>query len=701
MNEKIDKARIIDLAERQVKAGRMEEAIAEYRKLLTAEPDDIGLNNTVGDLYAQLGRTEEAIKSFQTAAGHYESKGYHSQALAIYKKVTKLDPENVIIIVRIADLFSSQGFIAEAKREYLRAEQKLRREKRTKELIFLYDKLIKLDRDNVSFKLSLADLFRQEGFVEEAVAQLNDAAAVYLGRDEPVEAEKIIEQAQWLKADDKRTLTNLVEVLRKTNRRKYAIEVVSEILGKDEGNIHFQVILGTLHLEERELDRAEQIFSTIVAEHPLETRARIKLGKAYALQDRPAKAFELFNPLVANLIKKGKEDKAIGLLGIVLSAEHLHLPALEKLAGIYKSKNDPDQLEVVYRVILEEARAKHLTEKMFVALTELLELRPKDEDLIREYRSLRKELGFIDEKTGEADMLAASEAEEADIDFLLTKADLYISQGLIRNARRILENLSLRFPHSAKIEEKISALEQVKTKIQPEEIRNRVGKVQEIETKIEATPELAKTFLSLIQDEGSTEKRVTSADIFADTEILPLPSEETPEKRYYELSDKIEEEIGLLQRIFAQQMRGDISILEKDLGEIVKDFRDQVKRKVDAKDFETRFHLGLAYLEQGLFEEAVEEFLLASEDSGRTMECYSIISKAYREKGDWDEALKWLEESRKRVKEGTDEYFALEYERALLLENKGDRTRALEIFQKIKGWNPKYRDVRRKVKSLS
>jgi len=194
---------------------------------------------------------------------------------------------------------------------------------------------------------------------------------------------------------------------------------------------------------------------------------------------------------------------------------------------------------------------------------------------------------------------------------------------------------------------------------------------------------------------------VTSADIFADTEILPLPSDETPEKRYYDLSDKIEEELGLLQRIFAQQMRGDISILEKNLGEIVKDFRNQVKRKVDAKDFETRFHLGLAYLEQGLFEEAVEEFLLASEDAGRTMECYSIISKAYREKGDWDEALKWLEESRKRVKEWTDEDFALEYERALILENKGDQTRALEIFQKIKGWNPKYRDVRRKVKSLS
>ncbi len=701
MKEKHDRSRTLELAERHVKAGRIEDAIAEYRKLLAGEAPDFSLHNIIGDLYAQLGRNSEAVQSFQTIASHYEAKGFHSQALAIYKKISKIDPENVINIVRMGDLFSSQGFSAEARREYLKAEKRLRRENRIKELMFLYDKLSKLERDNISYKTTLAELFRQQGFVDEAVGQLNDAAVLHLSRNELGEAEKIVEQARWLKADDQRTMSNLVEILKKSNRRKYAIELVDEILKKNPDNIHFKVLLGSLYLEERQLDRAEDIFNQIVSDHPLETKARIKLGKVYALRDRGERSFEVFEPLIASLIKKRKEDKAVGLLGIVLSAEHLYLPALETLAAIFKAKKHKNHLEVVYRVILEEARKKDLTEKMFVALAELLELHPRDKDFIREYRNLRKDLGFVDEKTGEVDTRMAIEAEEEDVDLLLARVGLYVNQGLVRNARRILENLSIRFPGWPKIEKKLAALEKIKAEIRPEDIPARVGKVQDIEAKIEATPDLAKTFLSLLQDEESPEKRISSADIFADTEILPLPTDEAEQDQFYDLDQKIPEEIKMLQGVFAQQLRGDISILEKELTEIVSEFREQVKKKIDAKDYETRFNLGLAYLEQGLIEEAIEEFLLASEDPTRALDCYSIISKAFKQKDNLNEAKKWLEKSLGLVEEGSAEHFALLYELASVYDDSGDKNKALELFQRINDWNPEYRDTRKKVSRLS
>ena len=701
MKEKVDKARILELAERQVKAGRTEEAIAEYKKLLSGDAPDMSINNIIGDLCIQLGRTEEAVRAFQAVAGFYEARSYYSQALAIYKKITKIDPENVVMVVRLGDLLISQGFSGEAKREYLRAEQTLRREKRARELIFLYNKLIKMEGDNIAYKLSLAEVLRQEGFIEEAVFQLNDAAEIHLGRDELGTAEKIVEQARLLKAADQRTMTNLVEILKKSNRRKRALEVVNDILSKDADNVHFQTILGLLYFDEGELDKAEGILSRIVASHPVETRARIRLGKVYVRQGRSDKAYELLDPLITGMIKKQKEDKAVGLLGIVLNSEPPYLPALEKLAAIYKAKNHKAYLEVVNRVILEEARAKGLVEKMFVALIELLELRPRDKDLLREYRELRKELGFVDEKTGEADTLSAMEAEEEDIDLLLARVDLYVNQGLVRNARRILENLDLRFPHSPKIKSKIAALEEVRPKIKTEDIRVAVGKVKDIEAKIEAIPDLARTFLSALQDEGGTEKRVTAADIFADTEILPLPADAVEETKFYDLGRKIEDEQEMLQGVFAQQLRGDISILEKDLTDIVSEFREQVRKKVDTKDYETRFNLGLAYLEQGLTEEAIEEFLMASEDPARRLDCSSIISKAYKQNNNFNEALHWLEKSLGLVEAGSAEHFALLYELASLHEDNGDRIKALEIYRRVKEWNPAYRDVSNKVDKLS
>jgi tetratricopeptide (TPR) repeat protein len=701
MKDKNDKAKIIELAERQVRAGRTEDAIGLYRKALSGEAPDPSINNIIGDLYLKLGRIEPAVRAFQEAAGLYESGSHFSQALAIYKKIIKIDPENVIMLVRLGDVLLSQGFTEEARREYLKAEQTLRREKRMKELMFLYNKLIKLERDNLSYRHALAEVLRQEGFVEEAVVQLNEVAEVHLKKDELGKAEKIIEQARQLKADDQRTMTNLVEILKRNDRRQRALEVVGEILAKDEENVHFQTLMGSLYLEERELGKAENVLSRIVAVHPNETRARIKLGKVYVLQGRPDKAYELFEPLIAAMIKKQKEDKAVGLLGIVLDAEELHLPALEKLAAIYKAKNHKSYLEVVNRVILEEARAQGLTEKMFVALSELLELRPKDKELIREYRELRKVLGFVDEKTGEADTLDAIEAEEGDLDLLLARVDLYMTQGLVRNARRILENLAIRFPHSPKIEAKIAALDEVRDGIRAADIQGAVGKVKEIEAKIEATPDLARTFLSTLQEEGTTEKRVTAADLFAGTEILPLPAEEAEKPKFHDLDQQIKEEAEMLRSVFTQQLRGDISILEKELSEIVSAFREQVRKKVDAKDYETRFNLGLAYLEQGLVTEAIDEFLMASEDPGRRLDCCSIISKAYRQNNNYEEALNWLEKSIVLVEAGSPEHFALLYELASLHEANGETRQALELYRRIRDWNPAYRGVSEKVNNLS
>ena len=701
MKEKVDKARILELAERHVKAGRLEEAIAEYKKLLSGEAPEMSLNNIIGDLYIQLGRIEEAVKAFQAAASHYESTSHYSQALAIYKKISKIDPENVIMRIRLGDLFLSQGFAAEARREYLKAEQTLRRANRVKELMFLYHKLIRMEQDNVGYKLSLAELLQKEGFAEEAVVQLNEAAEIHLKRNELGKAEKLVEEARLLMASDQRTLTHLVEILKRSNRGRQALQVIQDILRKDPDNVHFQTLMGSLYLEERELEKAETVLAGVVAAHPVETRARIKLGKVYVLQGRPDKASELFEPLVASMLKKQREDKAIGLLGIVLGTEPLHFPALEKLAAIYRAKNHKSHLEVVNRIILQEARARGLSEKMFVALVDLLELRPRDKDLIRQYRELRKELGFVDEKTGEADTLAATEAEEEDIDLILARVDLYVKQGLVRNARRILENLNLRFPHSPKIERKIAALDEVKPEIKAEEIPIAVGRVQDIEARIEAAPDLARTFLAGLKDEETTEKRVTAADIFADTEILPLPLEAAEAPRFYDLGQKIAEEQEMLQSVYAQQLRGDISILEKELTDIVSEFREQVRKKVDTKDYETRFNLGLAYLEQGLIEEAIEEFLTASEDPARALDCASIISKAYKQINNFDQALSWLEKSLELVRPGSAEHFAVLYELASLHEDNGDRIKALEIYQRIRDWNPAYRDVRRKVDTLS
>jgi tetratricopeptide (TPR) repeat protein len=697
---KFERTKVIEQAERLVKANKLAEAVSEYSKLLEGDIQDITISNIIGDLHVRLGQDEEAINSFKNVAGYYESRSLQSQALAIYKKIQKLAPDKVEVMIKLGDLFAQQGFVNEAKKEYARAEARLKREKKPKDLITVYEKLVSLDRENLESKIALADLYSSEGLTDQGVAQLNEASELLISRGELDKAEVVLKRARQLKDRDERTLANIVDILRKQDKRSEAIKVVHEFLDMNPDQIVFQNLLGTLYFEEKNFEKAEDIFTRILAGHPLDVKARITLGRIYVLQDDLDKAYELFDPLINNLLKKQKDDKAIGLLGIILSAKRIHLPSLERMATIYKARNDRENLEIIYRVILGESRERKLRDQMFLALSELIELAPKDEEVAKEYWSLRKELGFMDERKREVEIPDEEELETEDaVDSFIATADLYIQQGLIRNARRMLENLSHKFPDNQRINEKLAELEKSRTEISDDEIMLRVGKVSTLEPRFRGKS--GRSFDSLFREDAGSDEKITSADIFAGTDILPLQAEESARKIYYDLSNKIQEEQEVIRSLFYQQLQGLGTSFEKDFTEIVAEFRKQAKEKIDFEDYDAHYQLGLAFLEQGLLDEAIEEFMTATQDDSKAFECCTMIGDAYRRKKDYAESQKWFGKCLEITDPGSEQLFALEYELATLYEAMGEKQRALNSYEKVSAWNSEYRDVSVRIKILS
>ena len=87
-----DRAKITEKAEHYVKAGKIEEAVAEYQKLLDGSGQDISIGNIIGDLCLQLGQEDRAVQLFLANVETLERRGAYSQALAIAKKVNKIRP---------------------------------------------------------------------------------------------------------------------------------------------------------------------------------------------------------------------------------------------------------------------------------------------------------------------------------------------------------------------------------------------------------------------------------------------------------------------------------------------------------------------------------------------------------------------------------------------------------------------------------
>ena len=124
------KDKTLKTAERYTQQGKFDAAINEFRKVLDASPNDLTVANTVGDLYARTGRNDEAIRQYQYVAEHFEGGGFRVKAIAMYKKVLKLDADNETAALRLAELYARQNLIGEAAQMYGIAAEAHRRDGR-------------------------------------------------------------------------------------------------------------------------------------------------------------------------------------------------------------------------------------------------------------------------------------------------------------------------------------------------------------------------------------------------------------------------------------------------------------------------------------------------------------------------------------------------------------------------------------------
>lgn len=102
--------------------GDLAAAREAYGRLLDEHPDDWTSVNALGDLHVRAGSAEAAIVQFTRAADHFRDEGFFSKAMALYRKVVKLRPDDHALL-NLGDLARQQGLLAEARQYLVELEQ--------------------------------------------------------------------------------------------------------------------------------------------------------------------------------------------------------------------------------------------------------------------------------------------------------------------------------------------------------------------------------------------------------------------------------------------------------------------------------------------------------------------------------------------------------------------------------------------------
>ena len=110
-----DKDAKIEKARQLAESGKFVSAISAWRELLDETANnDANVYNTIGDLCLKNKATSDAIDAYSKAARCYLQEGFHLKAVALYKKILKLDPNRAEIYTLLGDLNVVRGLMNNA-----------------------------------------------------------------------------------------------------------------------------------------------------------------------------------------------------------------------------------------------------------------------------------------------------------------------------------------------------------------------------------------------------------------------------------------------------------------------------------------------------------------------------------------------------------------------------------------------------------
>ncbi len=116
---------------------------------------------------------------------------------------------------------------------------------------------------------------------------------------------------------------------------------------------------------------------------------------------------------------------------------------------------------------------------------------------------------------------------------------------------------------------------------------------------------------------------------------------------------------------------------------ILQELQRQLSAQLREDDFQTHYHLGIAFKEMGLLQKAIEEFKISLGNSDLEFNGYLMLGTCYREMGNYSEAIENLRKGL-RIKPLTNkQYEDIYYQLGMTLEENGQVHDAIEAFNKV------------------
>ncbi|HEX2464390.1 MAG TPA: tetratricopeptide repeat protein [Thermoanaerobaculia bacterium] len=632
-------------AEKLVARGKIEAAIKMYRRVLKANPGDSSTLNRVGDLLARVDKYTEAIQLYRETAELFVEQGFYVKAIAVYKKIHRLDPGQLDVYRKLAELYTLQGLHNDARTHYEVLVDYHDRQGDLPAAIGVCRKLAELQPQDPAHRTRLAELYERKGDTASVAREYLEIARMLLVRGAFEKATQVLERALAVNCGDANLLIDSVRLLRSEGHHDFA-----ESFLKDAEEMNVKAGRLRLVADVRERLRPDEPPAVAVAPVAVDAGdgkpAALSLDPeedVYLLQvddeapaDEPAAAAaepQLAEDALAEIdvfVKYGFREKALDRLGDLLRAEPRNLLAYQRLVELLLRDRS-------HRAAVEAANQMS---QVAVASGQL--------ELWREIRERLREEGFL--ISGDTVKAAPAELRDDSEEFELLETG----------------------PETPAVADLDSIVAQARAdSAASSDLFEILPPQADQAAESEAPPPRAAAPASPSSSPGQEGVEFVVVD----------------DGEFADLAEEVEREIE------TAGAAEPVEVEAPSVEEIVASFKQGVAENLSPEDYDTHYNLGIAYREMGLIDEAIGEFEIAIKSRDYMIGCCSLLGLCFRDKGEADTAMDWYRRGLAEPDLLDQERHALLYDLAETYETAGDLESARKACGEISNVDGGYRDV--------
>ena len=404
-----NKSKFVEAAQKLLNQGKVAQAIAEYQQILKYEPRDQVTLMTIGELYIRQGETIQAIDYFERLAQLFVSDGFLTKAIAVYKRIAKLAPEEIRPLEKLADLYVQQGVMSEARPLFLQLAELHLKNNRQPEAISLLKKLLSAEPDNLRIQIRLADLYQAMGQSGEALETYVSAAQRALARGDHAECEKLADKALQLNPQHLDALIVKARAFSTVGNVAKASEILEKVPDLEKGGEPAELLLD-LYLKNAKWDQATALALKIFSCDEKNFGATQKVTEVLMESGHAERAMSMLSRIRIPMIDAGEHDAVAHLLTDLATRLPGRLEPMEWLVDTYGRTSDsfrmPDALAQLGDALVASGKLERAKE----VFQQLVDREPESDPAKRKLNEVLKKLGMVvEEAAPPADIVVVSE----------------------------------------------------------------------------------------------------------------------------------------------------------------------------------------------------------------------------------------------------------------------------------------------------